>query len=103
MGDAAVAAGIEAGYDILPLLSAKHPDQKLYVFGRYEYYNPYIALSGQGTYGYTEKHRIAVGVNWIPVPEIAVKAEYSHRFLREGYNPEPSISVGVAYMAFFKH
>ena len=103
VGDAAVAAGVEAGYDILPLVSKKHPGQKLYVFGRYEYYDPYIARSGQGTYNYTSKHRIAAGINWVPIPEIAVKAEYSHRFLQAGYNPEPSISLGVAYMAFFKH
>ena len=102
VGDAAFAAGGEAGYDILPLFNPKDKEQKLYVFGRYEYYNPYIAVSGQGTYHYTAKHRIAAGINWIPVPQIAVKAEYSHRFLKEEYNPEPSISIGVAYMAFFK-
>jgi len=103
VGDGAIAAGIEAGYDIFSLCHLKDKEQKLYVFGRYEYYNPYIAESGQGTYNFTEKHRIAAGINWIPVPQIAVKAEYSHRFLKEGYNNEPSVSVGVAYMGFFKH
>ena len=103
VGDGAIAAGIEAGYDIFSLCNLKDKEQKLYVFGRYEYYNPYIAESGQGTYNFTEKHRIAAGINWIPVPQIAVKAEYSHRFLQEGYNDEPSVSIGVAYMGFFKH
>jgi hypothetical protein len=37
-----------------------------------------------------------------PVPEITVKAEWSHRFLPSQYNDEPSVSIGVAYMAFFK-
>ena len=103
VGDAAFAAGVEAGYDVLSLFHPKDPERKLYVFGRYEYYNPYIAESGQGTYTYTAKHRVAVGINWMPLPQIAVKAEYSHRFLKAGYNPEPSVSVGVCYMAFFQH
>jgi len=102
VGDHAVAAGIEAGYDIFSFMNVKDKEQKLYVFGRYEYYNPYIAVSGQGTYPYTEKHRIAAGINWFPIPEIAVKAEYSHRFLSAGYNSEPSVSLGVCYMAFFR-
>ena len=103
VGDGAIAAGIEAGYDIFSLCNLKDKEQKLYVFGRYEYYNPYIAESSQGTYNFTEKHRIAAGINWMPLPQIAVKAEYSHRFLKEGYNDEPSVSIGVAYMGFFKH
>ncbi len=103
VGDAAFAAGVEAGYDILSLFHPKDPEQKLYLFGRYEYYNPYMAESGQGTYTFTAKHRVAAGINWMPLPQIAVKAEYSHRFLKAGYNPEPSVSVGVCYMAFFRH
>ncbi len=103
IGDEAFSAGIEAGYDIFSLIPVKDKEQKFYVFGRYEYYNPYIANNSQGSYPFTEKHRIAAGINWIPIPNIAVKAEYSHRFLKTGYNDEPSISIGVAYMGFFKH
>jgi len=102
VGDKAVAVGMEAGYNIFSLINIKDKDQKFYVFARGEYYNPYIAQSGQGTYGYTEKTRIAMGINWYPIPEIAVKAEYSHRFLSSEYNNEPSISLGIAYQGFFK-
>ena len=42
-----------------------------------------------------------MGFNWLPLPQIAVKGEYSHRFLPSQYNNEPSVSVGVAYMGFF--
>ena len=44
---------------------------------------------------------MAVGVNYYPIPEIAIKAEYSHRFLKSQYNDEPSVSIGVAYEGFF--
>ena len=99
----AMAAGIEGGYDVLPWFGRGGDDGQLFVFGRYEYYNSYIpGPDQQNNVPYTGKHRIAVGINWFPVPEIAVKAEWSHRFLPAQYNNEPSLSVGVAYMAFFK-
>ena len=100
VGQNAVAAGFEIGGNVL--YSRKHPDDKLFLFGRYEYYDTYLPASGQLEYGYTGKHRIALGLNWFPIPQIAVKAEYSHRFFSSEYNNEPSISIGVAYMAYFK-
>ncbi|MCR4824058.1 MAG: hypothetical protein K5849_01745 [Bacteroidales bacterium] len=102
VGQSAVAAGLEAGYDILHLFEGvKDREQKLYLFGRYEYYDSYIPASDQPDYPYTDKQRIAVGFNWLPIPQIAVKAEYSHRFLKSQYNNEPSVSLGIAYMGFF--
>ena len=97
VGKGAVALGCEAGYDILP----QRTDAQLFLFGRYEYYNSYIPDAGQEAAEWTARHRIAVGLNYFPLPQIAVKAEYSHRFLKAGYNPEPSVSIGVCYMAFF--
>ena len=99
VGQNAVAAGCEAGYDILPWFTAG--GGQLYLFGRYEYYDSYIPAAGQESAGWTSKHRIAVGLNYFPIPQIAVKAEYSHRFLRPGYNPEPSVNIGICYMAYF--
>ncbi len=99
VGRSAFAAGVEAGYDFLHLMGAK--EDKLFLFGRYEYYNPYIPAADQQAYTYTGRHRMAVGLNWFPLPQIAVKAEYSHRFLQSQYNNEPSVSIGVAYMGFF--
>lgn len=102
VGDRAVAFGCEAGYDLFSrLFSVRDKEQQLYLFGRCEWYNPYVAESGQGSAEFTEKLRIAAGINWFPIPEIAVKAEYSHRFLAPQYNNEPSISIGVAYAGFF--
>lgn len=102
VGEQAVAAGVEAGYDILPWFVRKETEQKLYVFGRYEYYDSYIPAADQQDYTFTDRHRIAAGVNWLPIPQIAVKAEYSRRFLRSPYNPEPSVNIGIVYMAFFQ-
>ena len=102
VGRNAMAAGMEAGYDILPWFDRDNEAQ-LFVFGRYEYYNSYIpGPDQQNNVPYTGKHRIALGINWFPVPEIAVKAEWSKRYLPSQYNDEPSVSIGVAYMAFFK-
>ena len=97
VGKAAITYGGEAGYNILG-----KADEKLFVFGRYEFYDPYIPAADQQDYTFTDVHRIAAGINWLPIPEIAVKAEFSERFRSERYNNEPSVSIGIAYMGFFK-
>ena len=102
VGKNALAYGVEAGYNVFSQIDRmKKDNQKFYVFGRYEYYNSYIPSSEQQQYEYTKKKRMAVGVNWMPVPQVAVKAEYSKRFLNSQYNDEPSVSIGVAYQGFF--
>ena len=100
VGQSAITYGAEAGYDILGLTD-KIQD-KLYLFGRYEYYDSYIPASDQQDYTFTDVHRIAAGINWLPIPQIAVKAEFSERFRKDNYNNEPSVSIGIAYMGFFK-
>ena len=100
VGQNAMAAGLEAGYDILSLLQ-DGADDKVFLFGRYDCYDSYIPESGQQEYDYTFRHVATVGLNWMPLPQIAVKAQYSHRFLRSQYNDEPSVSIGIAYMGFF--
>ena len=98
----AYAVGIEAGYDVFSQISSLRKDnQKLYVFGRYEQYDPYASATKGTNYDYTAVKRMAVGVNYYPVPQIAIKAEFSERFLKELYNNEPAINFGVAYEGFF--
>ena len=102
VGEKAMAIGIEAGYDIFSQIHKLKADkQKLYVFGRYEHYNPYIPADGDDEYQFTEKKRIAVGINYYPIPQIAIKGEFSKRFLKSQYNNEPSINIGIAYEGFF--
>lgn len=98
----AYAVGIEAGYDIFSQIEKlRANNQKLYIFGRYEDYNPYVSKTKNTAYDYTSVKRMSVGVNYYPLKEIAVKAEFSNRFLKSQFNNEPSINIGVAYEGFF--
>lgn len=98
----AFAYGIEAGYNIFSQIEKLRLDnQKLYLFGRYEHYNPYASKTKNTSYDYTNVQRMAVGINYYPVKQIVVKAEYSHRFLKSQYNNEPAINIGVAYEGWF--
>lgn len=98
----AFAYGIEAGYNVFSQIEKLRQDnQKLYLFGRYEHYNPYASKTKNTSYDYTNVKRMAVGINYYPVKQIVVKAEYSHRFLKSQYNNEPAINIGVAYEGWF--
>ena len=98
----AYAVGIEAGYDVFSQIrQLRSQQQKLYVFGRYEQYNPYASQTKGTDYGYTEVKRMAFGINYHPVKQVVVKAEYSKRFLKQLYNDEPSLNIGIAYEGFF--
>ena len=108
VGKNAVAAGIEAGYDVFSQIpKLRRNGHKLYVFGRYEYYDSYIRATGQEEANYTAKNRYAFGLNYSPLPQIVVKAEYSKRYFNKTlvngtpFNDEPSVSIGIAYQGFF--
>lgn len=98
----AFAYGIEAGYNIFSQIEKlRQSNQKMYLFGRYEHYNPYASKTKNTSYDYTNVQRMAVGINYYPVKQIVVKAEYSHHFLKSQYNNEPAINIGVAYEGWF--
>ena len=98
----AYAIGFEAGYDVFSQIPQMRQDkQKLYVFGRYEAYNPYASNTKGTAYDYTAVKRMAVGINYHPIPQVVIKADYSKRFLKSIYNDEPSINIGIAYEGFF--
>ena len=111
----ALAAGIEIGYDFFSL-SQKLTDksQKLYLFGRYEYYDSMFRYDNKPTdmYAWCGRHRAAVGINYYPIKQIGVKAEFSYGILNKGilsdgtrgklYNDEPQIAVGIVYAGFFQ-
>lgn len=99
----AYAWGLEAGYDIFSQIQSLRQQQKrLFVFGRYEQYNPYASATKATAYDYTAVKRMAVGLNYYPLRQVVVKAEFSKRFLKSLYNDEPAINIGVAYEGFFK-
>jgi len=104
VGKNAYAAGIEAGYDIFSQIQClRKNDQKLYLFGRYEQYDSYIPESTQpkATNDYTKRTNIVFGVNYYPIPEIAIKADYALRRLNAPCNNEPSLNIGIAYEGLF--
>lgn len=103
IGSDALATGIEAGYDLFGLCRKfREEHRKLYLFGRYEYYDSMYKGYASDLYKYCGKKRLAIGVNYYPMPEIVIKGEFSKRFFDEPYNDEPSISLGIAYCGWFK-
>lgn len=98
----AYAVGIEAGYDIFSQIPRMRGEgRRLYVFGRYDRYNPYASETKSTHYDYTAVKRLAAGINYHPVPQVVVKAEYSHRFLKSAYSDEPAVNIGIAYTGWF--
>lgn len=100
----AIATGVEVGYDVFPLFHApKLATQKFYLFGRYEYYDSMFKTAGNvidnEAWG---RQRVAGGINYKPIKEIVIKAEYSHRIFRSQYNNENTLSIGVAYTGLFE-
>ncbi|MBQ7442012.1 MAG: hypothetical protein IJV52_10990, partial [Prevotella sp.] len=102
VGKNAVSVGIEAGYNIFSQFEKlRESEKKCYLFGRYEYYDSYIPTKNKSQFNYTNVNRIALGVNYYPIPQIAIKADYSTRLLKNPYNNEPSINIGIAYEGWF--
>ena len=98
----AYAVGIEAGYNVFSQIAAmRKSGRQLYLFGRYEAYNPYASATKGTDYDYTGVQRMAVGLNYHPLKQIVIKAEYSKRFLKSQYNNEPSVNIGIAYQGWF--
>ncbi len=98
-GSHAIATMVEAGYDVFSQIEKMRCDrQKLYVFGHFEYYDSSI---GNTTSQWTGKKILAGGINYQPMPQICIKAEYNHRMLKSQYNNEPAINIGVTYQGFF--
>ena len=98
-GSHAMATSIEVGYDIFSQIGKLRADkQKLYIFGHVEHYDSYI---NSPTVTWTKKTIFAGGVNYYPLPQVCVKAEYSYRKFDSKYNNEPAINIGVAYQGQF--
>ncbi len=97
-----IATGIEAGYDFLSLCPKYHNSGKnLYLFGRYEYYDSMYKMERDTKEDWCGRQRVAVGLNYFPMPQIVVKGEYSIGLLKSRYNNEPSVSIGIAYCGWF--
>lgn len=99
----ALCTGIEAGYDIFSQIpKMANQKQKMYVFGRYEYYDSmYKVPADISKNDWCQRQRIVGGLNYYPIKDVVIKAEYSAGLLKSPYNNENSISIGIAYAGFF--
>lgn len=98
-----IVAGIEAGYNIFSLIQPMRADgQKFYIFGRYDHYNPMYKMESGSPLRWCRRNKISAGVNWMPIPQIIVKGDYSYSILDKKYNNEPSLNIGIAYVGWFK-
>lgn len=90
----------EIGYDILSLF---HKREKLFPFARYEYYNSMQATEGSILADERfECNVLTLGFNYYLLPNLAVKADYSHRNIAQGkYNNENTFGLAVVYSAWF--
>lgn len=102
VGKAAYALGIEAGYDFFSQIQKmREKEMRFYVFGRFDKYDSYIPASGMQDYRQTARTTVTGGINFMPIKQIAIKAQYAHTFLKKGLNDEPSLSLGIVYEGFF--
>lgn len=97
----AVSFGGEAGYNVGSFFGDKAP--RIYPFVRYEYYNPMEKTEK----GFLADKRFQVsavtaGLNYYPLPNLVIKADYTHRSIGTGkYNSENMVSAGIAYIGWF--
>lgn len=103
VASAALCTGFEVGYDIfsqIPKIAEKK--QKMYIFGRYEYYDSmYKVPTDISKNDWCQRQRIVGGLNYYPIKDVVIKAEYSAGLLKSPYNNENSLSIGIAYAGFF--
>lgn len=103
VGSDAMAVAIEAGYDLFSLIQPMEKnEQKLFIFGRYDYYDSMYKTQGSVVdnpcWG---RQKLTFGLNYMPIKEVTIKAEYSKRLLKSQFNDEPAISLGVCYNGNF--
>ena len=103
IGSDAIATGVEAGYDIFSQInSSKIKGQKFYAFGRYEYFDSMYKVGKNGLdQKWCGRQVITGGVNYFPINEVVIKAEYTVGLLDSPYINEPAINIGIAYSGFF--
>jgi hypothetical protein len=94
---------VEAGYDVLSFFpSRKNKEDKLYLYGHYGFYDSmYKTANGITPKEWCEKRIISAGLNYFPLKELVVKAEYSFRKFKAPFNNEPTLSLGIAYSGLF--
>lgn len=104
VASAAYCLGIEAGYDLFALSAKMRQEgQQLYLFSRYDSYDSMYKTEGAIVDNPCWSRQVyTVGLNYKPLAEITVKAEYAYRQLKSQFNDEPTLSLGVTYAGWWK-
>lgn len=103
VGKGAVSYGGEVGYNIVSLFNREKQAPRIFPFVRYEYYNTMEQVAD----GITADKRFQIsaftaGVNYYPLPNLVIKADYTNRSVGAGdFNGENMVSVGFAYIGWF--
>ena len=101
VGEAAWDASVEAGVN---LLGWCRTDSRLYLFCRYDAYDSYVGASDAWMdTEWCQRQVASAGVNYIPIPEVVIKAEAGVRMLKQQYNNEPFVALGITWTGFFRH
>lgn len=100
----AISYGGEVGYNIGSFCGKKAP--KIYPFVRYEFYSPMYKMEKGGNVKVAdkrlEKSLITAGLNYYALPNLVIKADYTHKIVGGGdYNSQNMASIGIAYIGWF--
>lgn len=106
----AVAYSAELGVNVKSFFPHREKFPALMPFAHYEYYNP--QERGEGMSAMDRRCQVSmwtVGMNWKPLPNLVVKADYTTRQIgtkkvfgcSETYNSENEFSLGIAYVGWF--
>lgn len=99
--------GAEIGYDFFSLSSVlREKKQQFYIFARYDIYDAMAKSTTVRKY-WAGRQKWSVGINYFPIPDVIIKAEYTHSIINKSpnmtYNDEPYLALSVNYCGMFKH
>lgn len=102
----AYSCGAELGYDFFTLNNKLHKkQQQLFLFARYDIYDAMARTETVRKY-WAGRQKLSLGINYFPIPQIIVKAEYAHAWINKSptvrYNDEPYLALSIAYCGMFK-
>ncbi len=103
----AVAVGGEVGLNLKGIFNGGSKFPVVLPFFRYEFYNPQqdVIVDNLSSTPAEERNKVSMivaGVNWRPLPNLVVKADYTTRSIGGGkYNSENEFAVGIAWTGWF--
>lgn len=99
VAEAAITYSMEAGYDILSFFNS---DEKLYLFGRYDFYDSMHKVDRIHKDARYKRQVITGGLNYYMLPSLALKLDYSSRIIDGGnFNTENTIGLALVFTGWF--